>query len=143
MRHSATTATLLGGATYHILSNPVVLKKLQAEIRDAFQSEDEITAIAIRSPGKLPYMEAVLTESLHVSAHPSIIAAHDRVNGRHYRRTFCARECISFHRRSQDQNPVNLVADIRRSSSVSDLPIQRQFHRAQVLRSRAMATRRA
>ena len=76
---SETTATLLSGATYHILSNPVVLKKLQAEIRDAFQSEDEITAISVRSPGKLPYMEAVLTESLRM--YPPIPASLPRMIG--------------------------------------------------------------
>lgn len=76
---SETTATLLSGATYHILSNPVVLKKLQAEIRDTFQSEDKITAIAVRSPGKLPYMEAVLTESLRM--YPPIPASLPRMIG--------------------------------------------------------------
>lgn len=76
---SETTATLLSGATYHLLSNPVVLKKLQAEVRHAFQSEDEITPLSVRSPGKLPYMEAVLTESLRM--HPPLPASLPRMTG--------------------------------------------------------------
>ena len=76
---SETTATLLSGATYYLLSNPVVLKKLQAEIRDAFQSEDEITPLSVRSPGKLPYMEAVLTESLRM--YPPLPASLPRMTG--------------------------------------------------------------
>lgn len=76
---SETTATLLSGATYHLLSNTVVLKKLQAEIREAFHSEDEITPLSLRSPGKLPYMEAVLTESLRM--YPPIPASLPRMTG--------------------------------------------------------------
>ncbi|KAL9075768.1 MAG: hypothetical protein Q9161_001520 [Pseudevernia consocians] len=76
---SETTATLLSGATYYLLSNPVVLKKLQAEIRDAFQSEDDITPLSIRSPGKVPYLEAVLTESLRM--YPPFPASLPRMTG--------------------------------------------------------------
>lgn len=76
---SETTATLLSGATYYLLSNPVVLKKLQAEIRDAFQSADDITPLSVRSPGKLPYLEAVLTESLRM--YPPIPASLPRMTG--------------------------------------------------------------
>lgn len=76
---SETTATLLSGATYHLLSNPVVLKKLQVEIRDAFYSGDEITLLSVGSPGKLPYMEAVLTESLRM--YPPVPASLPRMTG--------------------------------------------------------------
>ena len=76
---SETTATLLSGATYYLLSNPIVIKKLQAEVRDDFQSEDEITPLSVRSPGKLPYMEAVLTESLRM--YPPIPASLPRITG--------------------------------------------------------------
>ena len=76
---SETTATLLSGATYYLLSNPVVLKKLQAEIRDAFRNEDDITPLSVRSPGKLPYLEAVLTESLRM--YPPIPASLPRMTG--------------------------------------------------------------
>lgn len=76
---SETTATLLSGATYHLLSNPVALKKLQVEIRESFQSEDEITPLSVRNPSKLPYMEAVLMESLRI--YPPIPASLPRMIG--------------------------------------------------------------
>ena len=42
---------------------PTVYKKLQDEVRNAFQDAEEIT---LTSTGKLPYMHAVLEESLRV-----------------------------------------------------------------------------
>ena len=76
---SENIATLLSGATYYVLSNPVVLKKLQTEIRNAFQSEDEITPLSFRGPGKLPYLEAVLTESLRM--YPPVPGLLPRITG--------------------------------------------------------------
>ena len=141
---SETTATLLSGATYYILSNLVVLKKLQAEIRDAFQSEDEITPLSVRSAGKLPYMEAVLTESLRM--YPPIPASLPRMTGSMGETIdgpFVPANVIASMADRTIQFPFNLLADIRRSASVGDLPVQRQFHRPQVLHSGAMATRGA
>jgi len=63
---SETVATLLSGATFHLLKNPSVLEKLQAEIRAAFGSEDDITLLSVGTLGRLPYMEAVLMESLRI-----------------------------------------------------------------------------
>jgi cytochrome P450 len=60
---SETTATLLSGATYLLLRNPEKLAKLQEEIRSAFSSYDEIKLDAVN---RLPYTNAVLTESLRV-----------------------------------------------------------------------------
>ena len=76
---SETTATLLSGATYHLLSNPVTLKRLQAEVRDFFPSQDEITPLSTRNPSNLPYMEAVLMESLRM--YPPIPASLPRMTG--------------------------------------------------------------
>lgn len=76
---SETTATLLSGATYHLLSHPVALKKLQVEIRESFQSEDEIAPLSVRNPSKLPYMEAVLMESLRI--YPPVPASLPRIIG--------------------------------------------------------------
>ena len=76
---SETIATLLSGATYHLLSNPIALKKLQAEIREFFKSEDEITPLSVKEPSKLPYMEAVLLESLRM--YPPIPASLPRMTG--------------------------------------------------------------
>lgn len=60
---SETTATLLSGVTYLVLTNPRVLEKLQHEIRSTFQSEDEIN---LDSCNKLEYCLATLTEALRV-----------------------------------------------------------------------------
>lgn len=60
---SETTATLLSGATYYLMRNPRVWNKLKDEVRGAFVAEDEIN-ISSTAPGKLPYLHAVLEESL-------------------------------------------------------------------------------
>jgi len=60
---SETTATLLSGATFHLLKKPPVLNTLVAEILNAFTSEDEIT---MASSQRLPYLHAVLEESLRM-----------------------------------------------------------------------------
>lgn len=60
---SETTATLLSGVTYLLLKNPLVLAKLQNEIRSSFTKEEEIT---FESCNKLEYCLAVLTETLRV-----------------------------------------------------------------------------
>ncbi|KAL8817259.1 MAG: hypothetical protein Q9191_008181, partial [Dirinaria sp. TL-2023a] len=76
---SETTATLLSGATFHLLANPSTLEKVQAEVRGAFENGKEITLLSVGTPGRLPYMEAVLTESLRV--YPPIPASLPRVTG--------------------------------------------------------------
>lgn len=60
---SETTATLLSGVTYYILTVPGVLDELKAEIRTAFTSEDQITWSAVN---QLPYTLAVLNEGLRM-----------------------------------------------------------------------------
>lgn len=60
---SETTATLLSGATYYLLSYPQVYEKLKKEVRGTFNSADEITIGRI---GDLPYLLAVLDESLRL-----------------------------------------------------------------------------
>ncbi|KAB8233940.1 cytochrome P450 [Aspergillus alliaceus] len=60
---SETTATLLSGCTFYLLTHPLVYEKLANEIRGAFDYEDEITLLAL---GKLPYLQAVLEESLRM-----------------------------------------------------------------------------
>ena len=60
---SETTATALSGATYLLLSNLQSLKKLQQEIRTSFDSADKIT---ITSVSQLPYIDAVLKETLRM-----------------------------------------------------------------------------
>lgn len=60
---SETTATLLSATTYFILTHPSSLAKLQAEVRNAFQNEEEINIVSVNS---LSYMLAVLNEVLRL-----------------------------------------------------------------------------
>ncbi|KAL2021769.1 hypothetical protein VTK56DRAFT_6712 [Thermocarpiscus australiensis] len=58
---SETTASLLSGATYLLLTNPDAMEKLKHEVRSSFSSADEIT---LTSVSRLPYMLACLNEAL-------------------------------------------------------------------------------
>ncbi|KAK4150684.1 Isotrichodermin C-15 hydroxylase [Chaetomidium leptoderma] len=58
---SETTASLLSGATYFLLTNPDVMDKLKDEVRSSFNSVSDIT---IASVGRLPYLLAFLNEAL-------------------------------------------------------------------------------
>ncbi|KAH8651351.1 putative cytochrome P450 [Xylariales sp. PMI_506] len=58
---SETTATTLSGATYLLLTHPRVLARLTEEVRSSFNNVEEIT---IASVNKLPYLLAVLNETL-------------------------------------------------------------------------------
>ena len=71
---SETTATLLSGCTYYLLKNPAVYKRLSTEILTAFKDEPEIT---IDTTNQLPYLKAVLDESLRI--YPPVPAALNRV----------------------------------------------------------------
>jgi cytochrome P450 len=61
---SETTATLLSGATYWLLRTPDAMKKVTSEVRQAFQSEDEINFVS--ATARLPYMLACLDEALRL-----------------------------------------------------------------------------
>ncbi|MCJ1354164.1 MAG: hypothetical protein MMC33_004151 [Icmadophila ericetorum] len=60
---SETTATLLSGATFHLLQNPHVIQKLTEIIRSTFKTEDEIT---FQSTARIPFLHAVLEETFRV-----------------------------------------------------------------------------
>lgn len=60
---SETTATLLSGVTYLLSKNPEIYRKLVNEIRQAFNSEDQIT---ITNVSGLKYESAVLEEALRI-----------------------------------------------------------------------------
>lgn len=60
---SETTATLLSGITYLLLTNQSALKQLSREVRSSFKDEDEIT---ITSVGTLTYMVACLNEAMRI-----------------------------------------------------------------------------
>ncbi|KAL4894419.1 benzoate 4-monooxygenase cytochrome P450 [Aspergillus ambiguus] len=58
---SETSATLLSGCCYYLLTHPEVYDRLVGEIRKAFQRNEDITLLAT---AKIPYLTAVLEESL-------------------------------------------------------------------------------
>lgn len=60
---SETTATLLSGCTYLLLTNPDKMEKLKHEVRSTFASDSEITASSVN---KLSYMLGVLNEALRL-----------------------------------------------------------------------------
>ncbi|KAL2266034.1 hypothetical protein VTJ83DRAFT_5386 [Remersonia thermophila] len=60
---SETTATLLSGATFHLLTHPDKHGRLVREIRGAFATEADITVTAL---GQLKYLNAVLKEALRM-----------------------------------------------------------------------------
>jgi cytochrome P450 len=71
---SETTATTLTAATYFLGTHPDVLTKLEAEVRSAFKSDQEININSVQS---LPYMLAVLKEAMRV--HPPVPISLSRV----------------------------------------------------------------
>lgn len=60
---SETTATLLSGVTYFLLTNPDCLRKLTEEVRSTFKAESEINFTTV---SQLPYMLACLDEALRM-----------------------------------------------------------------------------
>ncbi|RSL59492.1 hypothetical protein CEP53_005776 [Fusarium sp. AF-6] len=60
---SETTATLLSGVTYLLLKTPEALRKLTAEVRSSFKTEDEINFTSVN---KLTYMLACLEEAFRM-----------------------------------------------------------------------------
>ncbi|PGH13960.1 hypothetical protein AJ79_03375 [Helicocarpus griseus UAMH5409] len=72
---SETTATTLAGVTYFLCSHPDVLAKLNAEVRLAFKSEDEIDVNSVQN---LTYMHAVLKEAMRV--YPAVAVALERLS---------------------------------------------------------------
>ncbi|KAL0937245.1 trichothecene c-15 hydroxylase [Colletotrichum truncatum] len=71
---SETSATALSAVTYLLTLHPEVLSKLTKEVFGAFQSEEEI---CIQTVQKLPYMLAVLDETLRL--HPPLPHTSPRV----------------------------------------------------------------
>lgn len=67
------TALILGGAetissalsstTYYLTANPDTLTKAVAEVRSSFRREEDIT---LTGTGNLPYLNAVITESMRM-----------------------------------------------------------------------------
>lgn len=60
---SETTASLLSAATYYLCTNPETLERVTTEVRNAFDSDQDIN---LNSVNKLDYLLAVLNESLRI-----------------------------------------------------------------------------
>lgn len=71
---SETTASTLAATTYFLGTHPNVLAKLEAEVRSAFRSDEEINVNSVQN---LPYMLAVLKEAMRV--HPPVPISLSRV----------------------------------------------------------------
>jgi len=69
-----TTATELSGITYYLLKNPQKMERLQKEVRDAFESPEEMTMTAL---GQMSYLGACIEEGLRV--YPPVPGALPRV----------------------------------------------------------------
>jgi cytochrome P450 len=63
MAGSETSATLLGGLFFHLLTNRPILEKVTAEVLHAFKSPKEMTLAA---ETKLPYLQACIEEALRI-----------------------------------------------------------------------------
>lgn len=66
---SETTSTAMAGILNQLFRHPPVLRKLEEEIRDAFEREEDVT---IASTSKLDYLHAVINEGLRMNPPPSI-----------------------------------------------------------------------
>jgi cytochrome P450 len=71
---SETTGSLLSGCIYHLCKSADVTQRLVSEIRTAFTADEEIT---FRKTAKLPYLAAVVEESLR--SYPPFVANLSRV----------------------------------------------------------------
>lgn len=60
---SETTATLMSGVTFYLLTNPEKMEKVVYEIRSTFSSAEELNFVSVN---KLPYLLACLNEALRV-----------------------------------------------------------------------------
>lgn len=60
---SETTATLLSGLTYMLLTNPAAYERGKAEVRSAFSKPTDIT---FTSTTKLPYLHALIEEAFRL-----------------------------------------------------------------------------
>lgn len=72
---SETTATGLSGTTYYLLKTPQTLERLTEEVRNAFETEEQINFVTCVE--KLPYMQACFTEGLRIYP-PGPVAAPRR-----------------------------------------------------------------
>ncbi|KAE8351605.1 cytochrome P450 [Aspergillus coremiiformis] len=73
---SETTASLLSGLTFHLLSNPEKLQKAMKEVRREFDAADQISFVSVN---RLPYLLACLNEAFRV--YPPVVDGFPRNTG--------------------------------------------------------------
>ncbi|OAG11466.1 cytochrome P450 [Paraphaeosphaeria sporulosa] len=64
---SETTSNSLLTTTYHVLANPEIRAKLQAELRTAFTAEETRGVLSYKQLEPLPYLTAVIHEGLRLA----------------------------------------------------------------------------
>jgi len=75
-----TTSTCLSATTYHLCTTPHVMQKLKGEVRGTFATPEEIT---LKATGNLPYLKAVIDESLRIFPVASYITPRRTPKGGH------------------------------------------------------------
>ncbi|KAE8331440.1 cytochrome P450 [Aspergillus sergii] len=103
---SETTATLLSGVTFLLLSSPETLTKATAEVRTTMQSEDDITFTNVSS--QLPYLLACIDEAFRMyppvpSGLPRISQATMKIAGY----TIPPQTKVSVHQSAAYWSPAN------------------------------------
>jgi cytochrome P450 len=139
-----TTATLLSGLTYLLLSNPETMAKLVAEIRTAFTSSDGIT---MEVTAGLPYLNACIKEAFRQYPPVPIGLPHltpavgSTVCG-HFVPPNVSRAPY-YLTRMRVSKDLTLLADERRGHSRGHVLVPRQLQIPRILRPRALARRPA
>ena len=135
---SETAQTLLSGCLYLLMSHPDVYAKLQKEVRGAFASDDEITAVRVHSvdfQGECLITNRFIVESIAVPpSRPRRIASNIPPGSQHPTTSDTARGCFYLRR-------VGARRDHCWRSSVCRLPFSLQLCRARLVHPRALSTR--
>lgn len=138
---SETTATLLSGVLFLLLTNPDCLSRLKHEVRSTFAAEADIT---IASVSTLPYMLACLDEALRcyppiASGLPRVVAKGGKtLCGKYVPEDVSLQSLFLFVSRREYFVTNILCQDSRRRVAMGNMPLQGQLRRAICLPTGAM-----
>lgn len=136
---SETTSTTVAATTYYLLQNPDILHRVQSEVRAAFKTADDITLHAVSSPNRLPYLEAVLKESLRCfppvpTKLPRIVGpAGAVIDG-----SYVSRNVLIYIYCFESLVVTDVYLDHCRRPRMVCIPQQRQFRKPGYLRARTL-----
>jgi len=122
---SETTATLLSGATFLLLTNPSAMVKVVEEVRNNFVHASDITFASVTA--QLPYLNACLEESLRLYPPvPSVLPRRtgpegDIINGR-----FVPPDVSNISTAKDDADTPSTL-DLGRRSPLERLPFSQQL----------------